>query len=205
MNSGTARRVRRGALAALVVTALGLSLTAGANGVGTTRAEGEQAATAKAAPITAGSRTSDGAAQAAPGDVAALAATDLTYNTVVPCRLFDTRTDGDGPVGVGKQFLGWDLNIQGACGLPDDNSVKAIMVNIIAVNTTGTGYVRAAEVPLHPDDGPTVLNFNNGLVSSNAIPLTMCDIAADLCEFDFGFLVHGGSSNIVFDLVGYFA
>jgi hypothetical protein len=203
MNSGTARRMRRGALAALVVTALGLSLTAGANGVGTTRAEGEQAATAKAAPITAGSRTSDGAPQAAPGDVVALAASNLSYNTVAACRIFDTRTTGDGTIGAGRPVAGYALVFQGDCGLPADGSAKAVMVNLIAVNTTGTGYVRAAEEPVFPNDGATVLNFNNRLVTSNAIPLNMCDI--DPCEFDLGFIVNGGSGHFVFDVIGYFA
>jgi hypothetical protein len=43
-------------------------------------------------------------------------------------------------------------------------------------------------------------------VSSNANPVSLCEVTpTETCQLDFGFSVHGGSSNIVFDLVGYFA
>jgi hypothetical protein len=202
--SSVSRRAWRGALIALVAVALGTSTTAGASETGRSHTS-QQDGAATAEPITPGSGPSEQATAAAPGDVTALAASNLSYSTVDPCRIFDTRTTGQGTVGAGRPVVGYSLIFQGLCGLPDDGSVKAVMVNVIAVNTQGTGYVRSADHPFDPNSGATVLNFNNGLVTSNAIPLTMCDTASDPCDYDLGFLVNAGSGHVVFDLVGYFS
>jgi hypothetical protein len=202
--SSVSRRVWRGALVALVAVALGTATTAGASDTGTSRNQQEGPA-ATAEPITPGSGPAGEAEPAAPGDVAALAASNLSYNTVDACRLFDTRQTGDGTVGAGRPVIGYSLPVQGFCGIPADGSAKALMVNVIAVSTRGTGYVRSAEHPVFPNDGATVLNFNNALVSSNAIPLNLCDTATTTCDFDLGFIVNGGSGHFVFDVVGYFA
>ncbi len=207
------RRVGRGALVALAVIALGTATTAGASDAGQAGSGGRAGRAAAsqqpdgvtATPITPGSGPSRQASEAGAGDVTALAATGLTYSTVDPCRIFDTRTTGDGTIGAGRPVIGYALLIRGACGLPSDGSVKAIMVNIIAVNTKGTGYVRATDYPFDPNSGPTVLNFNNGLVTSNGIPLNMCDTSSFTCDADIGFIVNLGSANIVFDLIGYFS
>ncbi len=52
-----------------------------------------------------------------------------------------------------------------------------------------------------------MLNFNDGLVASNALPLTLCDdrVGAFVCEWDVDFVVYGGSTHIVVDLLGYIA
>ncbi|HEX8804726.1 MAG TPA: hypothetical protein VF743_11040 [Acidimicrobiales bacterium] len=206
MRSRVSRRVVRGTLVALAAITLGASSTAGASDTDGTRhgATGQQAGDPQASPITSASEGGPSAA-AATGDVTALAATGLSYSTVDPCRIFDTRFTGDGTVGAGRPVIGYSLVFQGSCGLPADGSVKAVMVNVIAVNTSGTGYVRSAAEPFDPNSGATILNFNNGLVSSNAIPLQMCDVATDPCDVDLGFIVNGGSAHIVFDLIGYFS
>jgi hypothetical protein len=204
------RRVGRGALIALAVLALGASTTAGASDTGTAgRAaagrQGQQPGAATATPIRAGGAADRSASAAAPGDVTTLAASNLSYSTVDPCRIFDSRTTGFGTIGAGRPVIGYDLIFRGACGLPADGSVKAVMVNVIAVNTRGTGYVRSTDYPFDPNSGPTVLNFNDNLVTSNAIPLTMCDTSTQACDADLGFIVNLGSGHIVFDLVGYFS
>ena len=206
------RRVGRGALIALAVLALGTATTAGASdsrqsdqtGRAGSAGASQQPGGATATPIPSGG-ASRSASEAAPGDVTALAASGLTYSTVTPCRIFDTRQTGLGTIGAGRPVIGYDLVFRGACGLPDDGSVKAVMVNVIAVNTRSTGYVRAAEYPLDPNSGATVLNFNNNLVTSNAIPINMCDTSTTTCDADLGFLVNLGSGHFVFDLVGYFS
>jgi hypothetical protein len=209
MRFRVSRRVGRGALIALAVLALGTATTAGASDTAPSGTTGRAAADqepggAEATPIPSGG-ASRSASEAAPGDVTALAASGLTYSTVTPCRLFDTRQTGLGTVGAGRPYVGYDLIFRGGCGIPADGSVKAVMVNLIAVNTRSTGYVRAAEYPLDPNSGATVLNFNNNLVTSNAIPINMCDTATSTCEADLGFVVNLGSGHFVFDLVGYFS
>ena len=135
--------------------------------------------------------------------MSAAAATNLSYSTVDPCRTFDSRQAG-GPFGRGEGFF---LNMLDPCGLPSDGSVKAVMANVISVDARGTGYVRAAAFdPAGPGPSATVLNFNNRLVSSNAIPLPVCDIATSTCEWDVDLWIPSAStSNIVIDIVGYFS
>jgi hypothetical protein len=200
--SSVSRRVWRGALVALVAVTLGTT-TAGATDTGASRPQ-QEAPAATSRPITSGTDRS-AEAEAAPGDVAALAASNLSYNTIEPCRLFDTRQTGDGTIGDGRPVFGYDLGVQGACGLPADGSVKAVMVNAVANTTRGTGYARAVDYPLDPFSGPAVLHFNNGMVSSNAVPLSVCDTSTQTCTYDLTFIVEGGPTHIVFYLIGYFA
>lgn len=133
----------------------------------------------------------------------AVAATNLTYSTVDPCRTFDSR-QVDGPFGRGE---GYYLDLTGPCGLPTDGSVKAVMANVISVDAAGTGYVRAAAFdPSLPSAGATILNFNNRLVSSNAVPLQVCDVATTTCDWDVDLWIPAqATSNIVIDVLGYFS
>ena len=144
-----------------------------------------------------------GSRTAAAPSAAAANATGLTYATVDACRTFDSRQVG-GPFGFGDGFF---IKLTGDCGVPDDGSVNAVMVNVISVNGTGTGAVKAAPFePTHTAPAATVLNFNKNLVSSNAIPLTVCDRAATTCDFDVDiFIPSNAASNIVLDVVGYFS
>jgi hypothetical protein len=205
MRTRVPRRMWRGALVALVAIALGASSTAEASDAGRAAGSQQQDPAATARPITPGSARAEQSTAATAGDVSALAATGLTYSTVDPCRIFDTRWTGAGTVGAGRPYVGYDLRFQGVCGIPDDGSAKAVMVNVIAVITRGTGYVRATDYPFDPNSGATVLNFNDGLISSNGIPIPMCDSSTQVCDWDLGFTVNTGSSHIVFDVLGYFS
>lgn len=199
------RRVRWGA-AALAALALGVGVTvtlpasAGPAGQDAARAadgpayEAHGALAARAA----------GDASAAEASLAAAAlATNLTYSTVEPCRHFDSRDVG-GPFGFGDGFF---LRFGGFCGVPADGSVKAVMANVISVNASGTGYVRAtAWDPTFSSPGATILNFNNGLVSSNAVPLPVCDVTVLTCDWDVDLWIPAAArSNIVIDVLGYFS
>lgn len=206
MSMGAHPRVRGRAIFGLVAVCLALA-------VGTMAAANPSASdrpTVAGAPAQA---SRSGEPQAITGPVAetgvatsadaavALAATNLTYNTVDPCRVFDSRNFG-GPIPPGA---GYRIVIASLCGIPFDGTVKAVMVNAIAVNTTGTGYVRAAAYPIEENFQATILNFNNGLVSSNGIAVPICDSSVQACDFDLDFIVNTGSSHIVFDVMGYFS
>jgi hypothetical protein len=153
------------------------------------------------APITAPSGTAS-AGDSVAADAVAVAATNLTYNTVDACRAFDSRQFSSSPI---PPNFGFDIGITGGCGVPADGTVQAIMVNMISVGARGTGYVRAAPYPFETNSNATVLNFNGGLVSSNGIPLSICDASVEFCEWDFDFFVFGSSTHIVIDVIGYFA
>src|SRR5262245_21425805 len=197
------RGARRGiaALAVLVLAAgIAMAMPAGAR---------PSAADRPAAPRSGGPRAEAHAARAAGGSAAAAPsaaaanATGLTYSTVDACRTFDSRQAG-GPFGFGDGFF---IKLTGDCGLPDDGSVKAVMANVISVNATGTGALKAAPFePTHTAPAATVLNVNKNLVSSNAIPLSVCDRTATTCDFDIDiFIPSAAASNIVLDVVGYFS
>lgn len=195
------RRARWAAAAAGFVLGMGIVIPAAARPDAAGQAGGpEDGPTAQAH----GPRTAQDAGDAATGPLsAAAAATNLTYSTVDACRTFDSRLVG-GPFGRGE---GYFLNMTTACGLPEDGSVKAVMANVIAVNTSGTGYVRAAPYdPTFTAPAATVLNFNNNLVSSNAVPLTLCDRTVEVCDWDLDLWIPANAtSNIVIDIVGYFS
>lgn len=134
---------------------------------------------------------------------AAAVATNLSYSTVEPCRTFDSRSAG-GAFGFGE---GYFLRFTGACGVPADGSVKAVMASVISVNAAGSGYVRAtAWDPSFSSPGATILNFNNGLISSNAVALPICDVTVLTCDWDLDLWIPAAArSNIVIDVLGYFS
>jgi hypothetical protein len=149
-----------------------------------------------------GAQKADAAEGSASSSAAALAASNLTYNTVDPCRTFDSRATG-GAFGYGA---GYWLNLLDPCGLPADGSVKAVMANVISVNAVGSGYVRAAAYPAMTNSSATVLNFNNQMISSNAVPLPVCDFSVDVCDWDTEIWIPSASqSNVVIDILGYFS
>ena len=200
------RRARWGA-AALAALALGVGVTVTLPA--SAGPAGQDAAPAADGPSyqAHGAQTTRSAADAGAADAtvaAAAMATNLSYTTVEPCRAFDSRQAG-GPFGFGDGFF---LAFAGFCGLPDDGSVKAVMANVISVDASGTGYVRAtAWDPAITSPGATILNFNNRLVSSNAVPLPMCDVAVmPACDWDVDLWIPAAArSNIVIDVIGYFS
>jgi hypothetical protein len=140
-----------------------------------------------------------------PGDsVAALAATNMTYTAVDPCRAFDSRQFGP-PFGGGAGYV---IFLTDVCGVPF-GPAKAVMANVIVVNATGTGYVRAFAWETGTSEA-TVVNFNNKLVSSNAIPLPVCDVdvaPAGCADGDTVIYIPPltAKAQVVLDVVGYFS
>ena len=134
--------------------------------------------------------------------ITALAATNMTYTAVEPCRAFDSRLEGP-PFGGGAGYV---VFLTDVCGVPF-GPAKAVMANVIAVNTTGTGYVRAFAFDTGTSEA-TVLNFNNKLVSSNAIPLPVCDTDVAPC-LDGDTVIYippaTAKAQIVIDVVGFFS
>lgn len=199
------RRARWGT-AALATLALGVGVTvalpAAAGPAGQDAAPAADGPSSEAhGPLTTRS-AADATAAEAPLAAAAVA-TNLSYSTVEPCRAFDSRTAG-GPFGFGDGFF---LRFTGFCGVPADGTVRAVMANVISVNASGTGYVRAtAWDPTFASPGATILNFNNRLVSSNAVPLSVCDPTVITCDWDVDLWIPAAAtSNIVIDVIGYFS
>ena len=135
---------------------------------------------------------------------------DLVYNPVTPCRVIDTRVVGGPLNNTTRNFIvsGGPYTGQGgssgSCGVPFPQAT-AVVVNFIAVDSTGPGDLRVfpfgAAVPLASILNYASTSFNGGLNIANGVPVPLCFN----CGFDITILAEGGSTQVVADVLGYFA
>lgn len=137
---------------------------------------------------------------------------DLVFNPVVPCRILDTRVVG-GPITGGSQrnFVAAATNYSGQGGFAGDCGIPfgpatAVAVNLTVANPAGPGDLRAFPFPAAAPLA-SVLNYANvpGLAFANGIVLTICDPAVSTCTFDFTIQADGNATDLVADVMGYFA
>ncbi|MFP5284380.1 MAG: hypothetical protein ACLGI9_01435 [Thermoanaerobaculia bacterium] len=119
------------------------------------------------------------------------------FHTLSPCRLFDSRQPGDGPV------LSSDVTrivtAHGVCGIPP--AAAAVAVNVTAVQPSAAGYLT-----IHSGDNPplaSTVSFVRGQTrSSNALlalrsngngTLSISPLVAD-----------DGTVHVILDVTGYF-
>jgi hypothetical protein len=134
---------------------------------------------------------------------------EMVYFTVPPCRIVDTRLAG-GPIAAGtirdfhvkgtSGFSGQGGNSSG-CGIP--TTAEAAMVNIVAVNPAGAGDLRAWAFS-QPVPASSVLNYAviSGLNIANGIALPVC---VGSCSFDLKIQADVSATDVLVDIVGYFA
>ena len=129
----------------------------------------------------------------------------LRYTSVTPCRIVDTRISqgGAGPIIGGTQR---NFSAAGICGVPS-GPAKAVMINITAVNATGTGHLRAFAYPASKPFAATlsfgaVPQLGQGIANAAIIPI--CDTAASSCFYDLSIWVSK-TTDVVVDVMGYFA
>jgi hypothetical protein len=176
-----------------------------------------------------------GAAMASPatGPAAALAPTELVFNSITPCRIIDTRCTGiPGNLCTPHQLVHGPTNLYsfqvhgpatdyraqggsaGGCGIPDavanHNVAKAIAVNIVAAGATAAGNLNAWPAD-QPQPNASVINFsalasNGGLNIANGIILPICDDLTNPGCAQGDITVHAGSADafLVADVTGYF-
>jgi hypothetical protein len=135
---------------------------------------------------------------------------DLVYTPVAPCRIIDTRSAG-GPIVAGFtrnfQVTGTDLSLQGGsgtgCGVPFGPATAAV-INLVAVGPAGAGDLRitpfGTAIPL-----ASIINYSSGLNLANGPAITLCDPASTTCTFDFTIQADVSATNLVADVLGYFA
>ena len=108
----------------------------------------------------------------------AQAAGPFRFFAITPCRIYDSRTDGDGatplPNGVHT------LRIQGVCGVPGGASEPVVATLNFLANESA--LANGAIVPLGPDNG-----------------------GANDVSFRYSMNPAPGTGHIVFDVTGYFA
>jgi hypothetical protein len=176
-----------------------------------------------------------------PGDVAiknglGQANTDLVYVPVAPCRIIDTRLAGGkyaanqtrhySIVGT-SDYSSYGGNAAG-CDIPGDTvsnpidvsglfivsvtqKVRALVLNIVAVNPNGAGDIRAWP---QNQTMPTasVLNYAaySGLNLANGITVTSCDAFDFLFPYDpcpngdVSFYAEAAGTHLVVDVAGYY-
>jgi len=137
------------------------------------------------------------------------ASDDLVYTPVLPCRLADTRFAG-GPIAANssRDFKVWvasgGFGAQGGdtgnCGIPANPA--AVALNLTVVNPGGGGnliaYPTGGTVP-----NTSTLNFQNGTtVLANAAIIPAC---TPNCANQVTVKTNGPSTDLVIDIVGYFA
>ena len=128
----------------------------------------------------------------------------LSYASVPPCRIIDTRISqgGSGPIQGGTQR---NFSVAGLCDVPSGQA-KAVMINISAVNTIGMGNLRAFA---YPQPVPFAALLNYGIIPglnaiSNAAIIPICDTDVYSCPLDLSIWVST-TTDVVVDVMGYFA
>jgi hypothetical protein len=136
----------------------------------------------------------------------AQAAGPFQFHSLTPCRLVDTRLNGQvtgeyGPIltsGTERKFP-----VQGACGIPV--GAKAVTVNLTAVAPTNQG-----RLTMYPSGivAPTTSNINypagtTALANGAIVPLAD-QVAQPMDLAVMPFVVNSGQVHVVLDVTGYF-
>jgi hypothetical protein len=150
----------------------------------------------------------DAAAQEIVGDPSS----SLVYTPVTPCRVVDTRRNGD-PGEVGALQVGerrqWDVRgfnfaFQGGdsnCGELKEPQGRAYALSITAVGFANNGSVKVFEANAAPPAGNTLVYFKGAQksITTSAI-VRVCGSCVDQIEAN----VSGSATHLAIDVVGYF-
>jgi 5-hydroxyisourate hydrolase-like protein (transthyretin family) len=121
----------------------------------------------------------------------------LSFYTLVPCRVIDTRNP-DGPLGGPSLAAGVErtFSLAGACGIP--MTAKAVSVNVTVTEPTQLGNVR-----LYPAGAPTpqtsTVNYPPGVTRAGNATVSL-DAAGRLAVL----ASPSGAVHIVVDVNGYY-
>lgn len=142
------------------------------------------------------------AALAAAAPEVAQAAGPFQFHAITPCRVYDSRADGDGTTPLPNGLH--SIRVQGNCGVPV--GAKAATLNVTVVSPTKDGHI-----VLWPAGGsePTVstLNFlatEPALANGAIVPVGPDSGGANDLNFRYSMKPAPGTGHIVFDVTGYF-
>lgn len=138
---------------------------------------------------------------------------DMTFHTVPPCNVVDTRTTGGAFAAgeirtytvVGSGSLASQGGSATGCGVPGFSNgiaqVQAVALNIIAFTPTGGGNMiaNAADQTL---GSASVLNFTSGQNVSNTAPVAVAQASG---VGDFKLQVNISSSHVLIRVFGYYS
>jgi hypothetical protein len=137
----------------------------------------------------------------------ARAAGPLTFYSVTPCRIADTRNPANGQ-GTGGPALAAQVvrnfTVRGMCGIPL-NGPLAVVLNATVVSPTGAGHLT-----IFPAGGalPNVSNLNfaagePALGNGAIVPMHATDPTYHIAVFPG--IPAGTTMHLVLDVTGYFA
>lgn len=117
----------------------------------------------------------------------------LSFHTITPCRLADTRPDTPLQSGVPRSFPA-----AGSCGIPA--TAQAVSLNLTIVGPTGLGHATLYPAG-HPVLQASTINFGAGAVrANNAIVLLSADGRIEAQAI----LAGNGQTDLILDVNGYF-
>lgn len=158
-----------------------------------------------AASAGGGSATINTGLSPAPGLSPRLASPPTTkselYTGIKPCRIFDTRPSTPMTNSSRNFAVSGTLAGQGGsntCGIP--SYATSVAVNITAISTGSTGYVRGWAYKDTPATA-TLLNFGPAINVSNQVNIPLCKAS---CAGLGLTLKSVGSTDLVGDAVGYY-
>lgn len=119
------------------------------------------------------------------------------FFTLPPCRLFDSRDPGLGPLPSGVEQ---SVDTYGICGIPP--TAKAVSVNVTVTQPNGGGFVTLYPGHLAPP-GTSTINFSAGQTrANNAIMFLALDDSGTLGVVPV--VAGGGAVHVIVDVNGYF-
>ena len=116
----------------------------------------------------------------------------LSFYTVTPCRVFDTRSGAHLPAGTTL------FQVAGQCGIPA--GAKAVSANLTIVSPQSAGvltvYPGDAQLPL-----ASTLNFSPGQVRANSAMLKLAGDGSGTIRVT---AAMSGSADLLLDVNGYY-
>lgn len=131
----------------------------------------------------------------------------LEYQPLEVCRLVDTRLIGLGnplPANTETHFdaRGVSAPLQGGtAGCMAPTEAETVVVNVVAVGASGTGFLEVYPWQARPDPPTSRLNYVVTTAIANEIHLELAPIS--LAGFEFS-VRPSTSTHVIVDLIGYF-
>lgn len=122
--------------------------------------------------------------------------TGLSFFTVPPCRILDTRSGASAASG---EVYG--VEIAGICGIP--TSAVAVAANVTIVGASGSGFLSLWPADL-PQPLTSTLNFRPGQVRANNAVLQLATDGRGEVSYTT-VITDNGSVHLLIDVAGYFS
>jgi hypothetical protein len=122
----------------------------------------------------------------------------FVFHTTTPCRVLDTRVNGQGP--ALSSGTAQAVALAGACGIPVQ--ARTVSVNVTVTQPTGDGHLQ-----FYPDQGPppgtSTINFRAGETRANNAILLLDSAGLGTVQV-LPLVVGSGTVHLIVDVNGWF-